>query len=80
MKRILLLAFLISSPALAQQQPSTALQRVSVSLGQCVGSVESKVDELTALQRELADAKAEIEKLKAPKADPAPKKDDAPAP
>lgn len=50
-------------PALAQQQPSTALDRVSVSLGQCVGSAERQRDQIEDLQKQISTAQARIKEL-----------------
>lgn len=70
MKKFVVAALLLAtSPALAQQQLPTALDRVSVSLGQCVGNVEQRVDQIVDLQKQLATAQARIRELE-PKSDP----------
>lgn len=58
------LAMAAASPALAQQ--STAIDRVSVSLGQCVGSVEQRIDEIAVLKKQLAVAQAKIQSMEKP--------------
>lgn len=64
-----LLALLAISSASAQQQPSTALDRVSSSLGMCVGTLENIKDELVKVQQENAKLKDQIEVLKKDKPD-----------
>lgn len=74
MIRFLTIVALLTTPAFAQQQPSTATDRVALYYGQCVGNFEKRADEFAALQKQLADAQARIKELE-PKTDD--KKDDA---
>lgn len=80
MKRLFLaLAVLaIGTPALAQQPPSTALDRVSTSFGVCIGKLEFASDEARDLRKALAEAQARVKELEA-KAEPA-KPDPKPSP
>jgi hypothetical protein len=68
-KKLALILALVASPAFAQQQQPTALDRVSISLGQCVGSVEQRVDEIAVLRKQLAEAQARIKELEPKKQD-----------
>jgi hypothetical protein len=66
MKRLLIgISLIAASPAFGQQQ-ATALDRVSVSLGQCIGNFERKVDEIAELQKQLAAAQVRIKELEKP--------------
>jgi hypothetical protein len=71
-KIVVVLAILIPSSAFAQQR-STALDRVSVSLGQCIGSVEQRLDEIADLRKQLAVAQETIKALQEKAAPEAPK-------
>lgn len=53
----------IASPALAQQQQSSAIDRISLALGQCVGAGEQRVDEIVELRKQLTAAQARIKEL-----------------
>lgn len=56
-------SLLLASPALAQQ--STAIDRISVSLGQCVKQAEQSIDQISDLQKQLAAAQARVKELEA---------------
>lgn len=74
MKRLVILAMFVATPAAAQQQqsaPSTAADRLAVTLGQCVGRVEGFADQINGLQGELAAAKARVKELEAAQVPPA---------
>ncbi len=62
MKKLAVLLLIASTPALAQ---SSALDRVSVSLGQCISVNEQKVDQISDLQKQLAAAQARVKELEA---------------
>lgn len=47
----------------AQQQPTTALDRLSVAFGQCVGNAERHVDEIAELKKQLEAAQARIREI-----------------
>lgn len=78
MIRLLIALLLIASPALAQQQ-STALDRVSGSYGQCVGTAERLVDQVGDLQRQIAAQHADLAKANARIKELEPKPADRPA-
>lgn len=65
MKRfVVTVACLISSTAaMAQQSQSTSMDRVSIALGQCIGTLEKHIDQVHDLQKKLAEAEAKIKKL-----------------
>lgn len=63
MKRLTVLALLLASPAFAQQ--STAIDRISGSLGQCVKQAEQSLDQINDLQKQLAAAQARVKELEA---------------
>ncbi len=65
MKKFILLGCLFASPAFAQQQ-SPAIERIAAGLGQCVSTSEQRADLIIDLQKQLAEAKAKIEKLEKP--------------
>jgi uncharacterized protein YpuA (DUF1002 family) len=69
MNRLLFVAIflVVASAAHAQQQPSRAIDRVSVTLGQCVGNIEQRLDEIADLKAQLAAAQARISQLVEPK-------------
>lgn len=69
MKRVLILVALFSTPVLAQQQQSTAVDRVSLALGQCVGNFEQRIDEIAELRKQLSAAQERIKELE-PKPEP----------
>jgi hypothetical protein len=61
--RIFALALLLlTSPAFAQ---STAIDRISGSLGQCVKQAEQGIDQIGELQKQLAAANARVKELEA---------------
>lgn len=60
---ILAASLLLAAPALAQQ--STAIDRISVSLGQCVKQAEQSIDQISDLQKQLAAAQARVKELEA---------------
>lgn len=65
MKKLTVL-FLLSSTTIvcAQQQKSpSALERVSLSLGQCVGQLEQKADDHSMIQKNLIEAYTRIKEL-----------------
>lgn len=57
-----LLLFSIA-PATAQQQSSSAIDRIAGSLAQCVVAAEQKVDQIVDLQKQLGDTRARIKEL-----------------
>lgn len=64
MKRLAIaIVLLIPSSAFAQQQQSTALDRLSLAYGQCVGGLEQRVDEITSLRKQIEVAQATIKAL-----------------
>lgn len=72
MPRLLLLSFFLifTSFAWAQpQQESTASTRLAASLGQCIGLLEGRNDQVLELQKKLDQAQAELEELKKGKKD-----------
>lgn len=62
MKKLAAILLLTTFPAQAQQT-STAIDRVAVTLGQCVSKAESFVDQITELRTDLAKAQAKIKEL-----------------
>lgn len=62
--RSTIILLLLCSPVLAQQKESTAPDRLAVSLGQCIGALESRNDQVFDLQKKLDLALAEIKILK----------------
>ena len=68
MKRLIACLILLSGPALAQQQQSSAIDRLSIGLGQCVGQSEQRADQIAELQKQLAAAQARVKELE-PKSD-----------
>lgn len=51
------------SSAIAQQQSNLAIDRISVSLGQCISQAEQKVDIISELQKQLQESKEKIKQL-----------------
>ena len=68
LKKYVFVLALLPSAVLAQQQLPTAIDRISSSLGQCVGMVEQRVDQITDLQKRLDAANARIKELEKPSA------------
>lgn len=64
MKKFLILFCLVPNISFAQQQSTAAIDRISFSLGQCIKSAEEKVDQLNQVNLQLAQAQAEIKRLK----------------
>lgn len=70
MKRLICVLLLTASPALAQEPPSTAIDRVAVSLGRCISLAEQRADlseqratEINDLRKQLAAAQARVKEL-----------------
>ncbi len=61
-KWLTLALYLLFSPAFAQ---STALDRISVSLGQCIRQAEQSIDQISDLQKQIAAKDAKIKELEA---------------
>lgn len=76
MRRVIIaLGLLLASPALAQQAPTTALDRLAPAYGQCIGTAERQVDQIGELQRQNAALQKQIADLTAkPAPVPAPPK------
>lgn len=62
MLKYVLIFSLISTLALAQQ-PSTALERVSGSLGQCIANAEKLIDTVVDLQKQILNLQAKVKEL-----------------
>lgn len=68
-KIIFVALLLVASPALAQQQQSTAIDRISLAFGQCVGTSEQRLDEIADLRKQLFAAQVRIKELEPKPAD-----------
>lgn len=64
---MVLACFLFAScaPAFAQQQTTTALDRISAAWGQCLGNFQQQIDEIAELRKQLGAANARIKELEA---------------
>lgn len=62
--RSAIILLILCSSALAQQKESTAPDRLAISLGQCIGALESRNDQVFDLQKKLDLALAELKVLK----------------
>lgn len=62
--RVFIILLLCATPAMAQQKESTAIERISGALGQCIGALEGRNDQVFDLQKKLDLALAELRVLK----------------
>jgi hypothetical protein len=69
MKKLVFVIVLLATPAVAQQQPSTAIDRVAVSLARCVSQAEQQFDQIADLQKQIAVAQAKIKELETKESD-----------
>ena len=64
MLRLLLVLLFLCLPASAQQRDSTASERLAASLGNCIGLLEGRNDQVAEIQKKLDVALAELKTLK----------------